>query len=131
MMYAGTVLVALADHVVDGNNEERPDTFTVRRAVLGDILTIVAAVVYAAFTVLIKVMMPSNCPKDLMKFFGYLGAVNTVAFAPVLLLMQFAGAINVFSVDRSTWSLAVLKGACSNVRHTTFISHKRSVRFLL
>lgn len=102
------MLVAFADRLVDGDKAEHPGSMS--HAVLGDLLTLAAAALYAVYTVLLKVMMPEDCESDMMAFFGYLGAVNAVAFAPVLLIMQLAGSFNIFAIGRATLSVALLKG---------------------
>lgn len=109
MLNAGTVLVAFADRLVDGGKAEHPSSMN--HAVLGDFLTLVAAALYAVYTVLLKVMMPEDCESDMMAFFGYLGAINAVLFAPVLVIMQVAGSFDVLSISRATLSVALLKGA--------------------
>lgn len=97
--------------MVDGDKADHPGTLN--HAVLGDILTLAAAALYAVYTVLIKVMMPEDSESDMMAFFGYLGAVNAVAFAPVLLIMQVAGSFDVLSISKATLSVALLKGVCA------------------
>jgi drug/metabolite transporter (DMT)-like permease len=110
---AGTVLVAVSDHIVGGNHSETEGPW--RPAVLGDVMTVASAALYALFTLLVKAMMPEESEGDLMLFFGALGVVNAIAFTPVLLMMHCTGAIDVFSVTRETVSIAVLKGACISI----------------
>jgi solute carrier family 35, member F5 len=120
---AGTILVAVSDHMIDGDKSEHPGSLP--HAMIGDFLTLTAAALYAVYTVLIKVMMPEDCESDMMAFFGYLGLVNAIVFFPVLLIMQLSGVFNVFTIGRATLSVALLKG----VSHTT-ISCFRHVTLL-
>jgi solute carrier family 35, member F5 len=106
------VVIAFADNLVDSDKSEHPGSLP--HAVIGDFLTLAAAALYAVYTVLIKVMMPEDCESDMMAFFGYLGAVNTIVFSPILLIMQLSGALNVFTIGRATLSVALLKGMPPN-----------------
>ena len=117
---SGTILVAFADRLVDEDNGDHPSTLN--HAVLGDMLTLAAAALYAVYTVLLKVTMPGDCESDMMAFFGYLGAINAVLFAPVLLIMQLAGSFNVLAISRATYSVALLKGVmCSHPLFLRFV----------
>lgn len=111
--YAGTILVALADRIVDnqgsqadGGRREGP----VGIAVLGDLLTLCAAALYAVYTVLIKMMMPEDSESDMMAFFGYMGLINALIFAPVVLIMQLAGTVDLWSIPLATLTLVFIKG---------------------
>lgn len=112
----GTILVALADRIED--SEESQAQGPLGMAVLGDCLTLCAAALYAVYTVLIKMMMPEDSESDMMAFFGYMGLINTLIFAPVVLIMQLAGAISLWTIPLATLSLVFVKG--ESRREATF-----------
>lgn len=79
--------------------------------VLGDALTLVAAALYACYTITLKRMMPEGCESDMMLFFAYLGVINVAIFGPVLVVFQLAGAFDVFAISATIFGWALLKGA--------------------
>ena len=102
-------MVALADGIA--TKEDLGES----QGVLGDMLTLAAAALYACYTVTLKQMMPSERESDMMAFFGYLGVVNLVMFAPVVAIMQLTGSVNVFALSGRVLALAFLKGVPSAV----------------
>lgn len=100
--------MALADRIEDSQEGHAEGPFGA--ALLGDALTLCAAALYAVYTVLIKIMMPDDSESDMMAFFGYLGVINMVIFAPVLLIMQLAGSFNLWTIPMATFSIVFVKG---------------------
>lgn len=84
--------------------------------VLGDSLTLLAAVLYACYTIVLKRMMPSENERDMMAFFAFLGAINLALFGPVVFLMQVTGKFNVFALSSRVWGLVLIKGAPHHIR---------------
>eukprot|EP00892_Ulva_mutabilis_P006361 jgi/Ulvmu1/4097/UM019_0076.1 len=109
---AGTVLVALADRIED--HQDSADEGALGTAVLGDALTLCAAALYAVYTVLIKIMMPDDSESGMMAFFGYLGLINTILFLPIVVILQLAGAINLWMIPMATISVVIVKGLFDN-----------------
>ena len=105
--------MALADRIEDSQGTQADGGLAEGQAgiaVLGDMLTLCAAALYAVYTVLIKMMMPEDSESDMMAFFGYMGLVNALIFAPVVLVMQLAGTIDMWSIPLATLTLVFIKG---------------------
>lgn len=74
---AGTVMVALTD--TDGNDHnENP--------FLGNCLTVVSAMLYACYAVMMSKWVPDSNIADMFLFFGFMGVVNLIIFS-------FAGSV--------------------------------------
>lgn len=108
---AGTILVALADDIA--TKQDLGES----HGVLGDVLTLAAAALYACYTILLKQMIPSEAEGDMMAFFGYLGAMNAAVFGPVLVFMQLAGSFDVFAISGRVLGLVFLKGVTPPALH--------------
>jgi solute carrier family 35, member F5 len=100
--------VAIADQLGDSAGSVGQ-----RDGVVGDALTLMAAGLYACYTVMLRMLMPHKDEGDIMLFFGLLGLFNIVLFAPGCVLMQLTGAVDLWSLSRSALGLALLKGAPS------------------
>ena len=61
--------------------------------VLGDILALVSAALYAVYVTLIRIKLPDDDGKSghvsMAQFFGYLGFFNILIFLPVALILNF------------------------------------------
>lgn len=97
---AGTVVVTLAD----SNDKQRPSS------VAGDALCLLSAGFYACYTVAIKRMLGGDEGTNTVLFFGYVGLINLVLLAPVLLLLQLASLVDVAQLTASMLGLVVAKG---------------------
>jgi len=83
-----------------------------RDGVLGDVLALLAAALYACYTVTLRVTLPDGEEEGVMvAFFGYLGAINLVVFTPVLALLKLSGRASLLQIGSVPIALAFLKGA--------------------
>eukprot|EP01119_Soliformovum_irregulare_P020317 TRINITY_DN6553_c0_g1_i2.p1 TRINITY_DN6553_c0_g1~~TRINITY_DN6553_c0_g1_i2.p1 ORF type:complete len:263 (+),score=63.36 TRINITY_DN6553_c0_g1_i2:350-1138(+) len=79
--FGGVVMVSLADK----SDSSQSDT------VLGDILSLLSAVFYAGYSVLLKKRIDSEERLHGPMLLGFLGAINTVVLFPVLILFSVTG----------------------------------------
>ena len=82
-------------------------------SILGDLLCLISASFYACYTVAIRRMLSDDKHTNTMLFFGYIGALNAVCLAPLLVILQLAGVIDVTQLTARILLLTVMKGACS------------------
>ncbi|CAN4098941.1 unnamed protein product [Withania somnifera] len=108
----GTVIVSLGDSK-SGTNK------VASNPVLGDILSLFSAALYAVYITLIRKKLPDDDGKSghasMAQFLGYLGLFNILIFLPVLLVLNFA---NLEPFNTLTWKqlgLIVGKGMFDNV----------------
>lgn len=108
----GTIIVSLGDSK-SGTNK------VASNPVLGDILSLLSAALYAVYITLIRKKLPDNDGKSghasMAQFLGYLGLFNMLIFLPVPLVLNFA---NLESFNTLTWKqlgLIVGKGMFDNV----------------
>ena len=90
--------------MADSGDTQRPSS------VMGDALCLVSAGFYACYTVAIKKMLGGDEETNTMLFFGYVGLINLVCLAPVLLLLQLLSLVNVASLTAGMFGLVVAKG---------------------
>ncbi|KAI8574286.1 hypothetical protein RHMOL_Rhmol01G0342700 [Rhododendron molle] len=83
---AGTVIVSLGD-------SETGLSATASNPLLGDILALVSAALYAVYITLIRRKLPDDDGKSgivsMAQFLGYLGLFNLLIFLPVALILNF------------------------------------------
>lgn len=108
----GTIIVSLGDSK-SGSNK------VASNPVLGDILSLISAALYAVYITLIRKKLPDDDGKSghasMAQFLGYLGLFNMLIFLPVPLVLNFA---NLEPFNTLTWKqigLIVGKGMFDNV----------------
>lgn len=108
---AGTIIVSLGDSETGLTAASNP--------LLGDILAIVSAALYAVYITLIRKKLPDddgrNGHASMAQFLGFLGLFNLIIFLPVALILNFTK-LEPFSV--LTWEqfgLIIGKGLLDNV----------------
>lgn len=108
----GTIIVSLGDSK-SGTNK------VASNPVLGDILSLLSAALYAVYITLIRKKLPDDDGKSghasMAQFLGYLGLFNMLIFLPVPLVLNFA---NLEPFNTLTWKqlgLIVGKGMFDNV----------------
>ena len=62
------------------------------------------------YTVAIRMMLKDDGSASMMLFFGFVGALNAVCLAPVLLGMQLAGRVDMLGLSAHVLLLTVCKG---------------------
>lgn len=102
---AGTALVTLSDAEVDPGAKAN-------QSVLGDMLVVLSAAFYGAYTVLMRVKMGSGEESERLVpyFFGYVGLFCTIFLAPVVVLFLSTGQMSLATVSGSTWLVILLEG---------------------
>lgn len=108
----GTIIVSLGDSKSGGNK-------VASNPVLGDILSLLSAALYAVYITLIRKKLPDDDGKSghasMAQFLGYLGLFNMLIFFPIPLVLNFA---NLEPFNTLTWKqigLIVGKGMFDNV----------------
>ena len=104
---AGTSIVTLAD----SKDAQHPGSAA------GDALCVLSAVFYACYTVAIKKMLRGDEETNMILFFGYVGLINLLGLAPVLVALQVASLVNVAQLTAGMFFLVVAKGVtlCSHI----------------
>lgn len=97
---AGTSIVSLADR----DAQTRPNSLA------GDALCLLSAVFYACYTVAIKRMLGRDEDTNMVLFFGYVGLINLVALAPVMVILSLTSAISLANLSAGMFGLVVAKG---------------------
>ena len=80
---------------------------------LGDLLCLISASFYACYTIAIRRLLSDDKHTNTMLFFGYVGALNAVCLAPLLVILQLAGKLKLTELTTHILLLTVMKGACS------------------
>ena len=73
-------------------------------------LALLAAVIYASYTVTLRVMIPADAESGMFLFFGYLGIINVVLWFPFLMLLEVSGSISLTTMAATPIALAFVKG---------------------
>lgn len=98
--FTGIVMVTISD----SRNRSGQQSF------YGDMLCLLSSLLYAAYTVAIRKMLPADNHADVSVLFGLIGICNLVGMAPVLLLLWLMSAVQLQGVTAWLVLLAVCKG---------------------
>lgn len=108
----GSVIVSVGD-MESGLNE------TAIKPLLGDILSVVSASLYASFICIFRKQIPVDDAESgrvsIIQLYGYLGLLNTLIFLPVVVLLHFTKLEQLNSLSWSQTGLIVCKGLIDNV----------------
>ncbi|KAL9677412.1 hypothetical protein QQ045_005641 [Rhodiola kirilowii] len=108
----GTIIVSLGD-------AEVVLTATASNPLLGDILALVSAALYAVYITLIRKKLPDDDGKSgeasMSQFLGYLGFFNLFIFLPVALILNFTKLERFSTLSWKQFGLVVGKGLLDNV----------------
>ena len=80
----------------------------------GDLLCLLSACFYAAYTVAIRRMLPEDESAPMMLFFGYVGLLNLACLAPVLGVLVLLGVVDLRALTGKLLGATVLKGGLPN-----------------
>ncbi|XP_010066248.2 solute carrier family 35 member F5 isoform X3 [Eucalyptus grandis] len=107
----GTIIVSVGD---SESASPRSDA-----ALLGDILALVSAALYAVYITLIRKKLPDDDENQgqasMVQFLGYLGLFNLLIFLPVALVLNFAKLEPFTNLNWKETGLIVGKGLLDNV----------------
>jgi hypothetical protein len=106
--FLGVILVSLSDSSPDALSADAP----ARRYVLGDVLALLSAALYALYAVTLKVRVRSEARVDMQLFFGFVGAFNVLAAWPMGVLLHITR-VEVFALPTTRRAVA---GLLLNVR---------------
>ncbi|GAB4821963.1 hypothetical protein N2152v2_009009 [Parachlorella kessleri] len=106
LLIAGTAVYTLADTTSSGDGA--------RGTFWGDMLVLVSAVLYAAYTVAIRKALSDDEHVSMALFFGLTGSVIFLGLGPLLLLLWLAG-VGLGTFTWKTFGLVVAKGLLDNV----------------
>ncbi|KAJ6674362.1 hypothetical protein OIU85_010631 [Salix viminalis] len=108
----GTIIVSLGD-------SETGLSAKFSKPLLGDILALVSAGLYAVYITLIRMKLPDNDGKSghasMAQFLGYLGLFNLVIFLPVALILDLTNQEPFCKLTWKQFGLIVGKGLLDNV----------------
>lgn len=109
----GTVIVSL------GDSSSSSLSVVNSKPVLGDILALVSAGLYAVYITLIRKKLPDdNDGKSgkvsMAEFLGYLGLFNLIIFLPVALVLNFSKLEPFYTLTWKQFGLVIGKGLCAN-----------------
>ncbi|XP_010547058.1 PREDICTED: thiamine-repressible mitochondrial transport protein THI74 [Tarenaya hassleriana] len=109
---SGTIIVSLGD-------SESDNATTAKNPLLGDILSLVSAALYAAYITLIRKKLPDGEEKpvavSMAQFLGFLGLFNFFIFLPVALVLHFTNQERFNVLTWKQFGLVVGKGLLDNV----------------
>ncbi|XP_068645686.1 thiamine-repressible mitochondrial transport protein THI74-like [Aristolochia californica] len=109
---AGTIIVSLGD-------SEAGASSVASDPLLGDILALVSAGLYAVYITLIRKKLPDEEKGEgqasMAQFLGFIGLFNLLIFLPVALVLNFIKVESVHMLSLKQFSLIVGKGLLDNV----------------
>ncbi|EFJ20830.1 hypothetical protein SELMODRAFT_443725 [Selaginella moellendorffii] len=109
---AGSAVVAFGD-------SESLQKDSAPHPVVGDMVCLLSAMLYACYTSLIRKKFPDeNSSAEEVStalFLGYLGLFNALIFCPVVVLLHFTGLEPIHRLTATQWELIVGKGMLDNV----------------
>lgn len=108
----GVVLVSKSDQKTFHEDQPTP----VPHWLLGDILALSSAALYALYVILMKVKVKDESRVDMQLFFGFVGAINLLCFWPIGILLHYTG-IEPFELPRTNrlWFSVVINALCTFV----------------
>jgi len=81
----------------------------------GDIVCTFSAFMYGVYTVNIRRLIPDEAAVPLPLFFGFLGLINMIMLAPIVVILHYTGQENLSTLSGETFALICAKGLIDNV----------------
>ncbi|MBW0519054.1 hypothetical protein O181_058769 [Austropuccinia psidii MF-1] len=108
----GVILVSKSDR----DTSHTSGTTSYQQWILGDILSLSSAALYALYVVLMKVKVRDESRVDMQLFFGFVGAINMICFWPIGVLLHYTG-VEPFVLPRTNklWLSVMINAACTFV----------------
>lgn len=82
----------------------------VSHSVWGDMLCLVSAAFYACYTIVLRKALPDDDEANVALFFGYVGLLCSVAFAPVVALAAGLGALHLKTIPPKAYLIILVQG---------------------
>ncbi|ESQ49325.1 hypothetical protein EUTSA_v10020757mg [Eutrema salsugineum] len=109
---SGTIIVSMGD-------SESNSTATAKNPLLGDILSLISAALYAAYITLIRKKLPDDDERSgrfsMAQLLGFLGLFNFFIFLPAALILNFTKRERFNALTLKQFGLVVGKGLLDNV----------------
>uniref|UniRef100_A0A1J3EQI6 Thiamine-repressible mitochondrial transport protein THI74 n=1 Tax=Noccaea caerulescens TaxID=107243 RepID=A0A1J3EQI6_NOCCA len=109
---SGTIVVSMGD-------SESNATATAKNPLLGDILSLISAALYAVYITLIRKKLPDDDERNgrfsMAQFLGFLGLFNFFIFLPAALILNFTKRERFSALTLKQFGLVVGKGLLDNV----------------
>ena len=89
---AGIVLISMID--LSGDTDKNRGNFPHKaqaQIALGDVLSLISAILYASYAIFIKKRIGDENKIDMLLFFGFVGLINTFILWPGIILLHFVG----------------------------------------
>lgn len=102
----GNATAAAAAASAAGSPQQGPS-----HSVLGDLLCLVSAAFYASYTIVLRKSLPDEEDANVALFFGYVGLLCSVLFAPLVALLAGLGVMALASVPAQAYLIILVEGA--------------------
>ena len=93
-----------------GYVDERNGASQGGNSVTGDLLCVLSACFYAAYTIAIRLLLEDDEQAKVMLFFGFVGLLNLVCLAPVLVGLWLTSIVHLEKLTARMFGLTVAKG---------------------
>lgn len=103
--FAGACLIGLSDHSTEGG----------QHVLIGDIVTLISAIMYAFYATLLKRWVPEDSKFSWFTFFALLGICVTIMGIPMCVILHVTGIETFHRPTLVIFSFLVLNGVCGTV----------------
>lgn len=79
-------------------------------SVIGDLLCLVSAGFYAGYTIVLRKSLPDDDEANVALFFGYVGLLCSVVFAPVVAVLAGLGTMHLKSIPTKAYLIILVEG---------------------
>lgn len=79
-------------------------------SVIGDMLCLISAIFYASYTIVLRRSLPDDDEANVALFFGYVGLLCSVVFAPVVAVMAGLGAMHLKTIPPKAYLIILIEG---------------------
>lgn len=108
--HAGTLLVTLSDDGGGGGSGSGKSSSGPNHSVWGDLLCLVSAAFYACYTIVLRKALPDDEEANVALFFGYVGLLCSVTFAPVVALLGGLGVLHLKTIPPKAYLIILVQG---------------------
>jgi solute carrier family 35 protein F5 len=85
-------------------------------SVLGDLLCLVSACFYACYTIVLRKSLPDDDEANVALFFGYVGVLCSVVFAPVVVILAGIGSMHLKTIPPKAYLIILIEGEWIGIR---------------